>query len=96
MRRRYIQRNGELVEVTHDYRPKERTGPYIQGDIQPYQSMATGEVISSRSHHRAHLRQHGLIEIGNELDAAKRKGDPPKDRHRKEHIAEAMRKQGLM
>ncbi len=40
--------------------------PMVATDIAPYQSMATGEMITSRSQHRAHLKQHGLIEIGNE------------------------------
>lgn len=35
-------------------------------DIAGYRSMQTGEWIGSRSKHRAHLRQHGLIEVGNE------------------------------
>jgi len=35
-------------------------------DIGGYRSMQTGEWISSRSAHRAHLRQHNLIEVGNE------------------------------
>lgn len=40
--------------------------PMVAADIQPYQSMVTGEMITSRSQHRDHLRQHKLIEIGNE------------------------------
>ena len=35
-------------------------------DIQPYQSTIDGSTISSRSKHRAHLRQHGCEEIGTE------------------------------
>ncbi len=42
------------------------TAPYVQADIQPYQSMVTGEMITSRSQHRSHLKQHGKIEVGNE------------------------------
>lgn len=42
------------------------TAPYVVTDIQPYQSMVTGEMITSRSRHREHLKQHGKIEIGNE------------------------------
>ncbi len=44
----------------------EALGPMVIPDIQPYQSMATGEMITSRSRHREHLRQHGLVEVGNE------------------------------
>lgn len=73
MRRSYIQLkvNGEYVMV-----PKEDMHLYVQDraerahhvmpDIQPYRSMQTGEVIGSRSTHRAHLKQHGLVEVGNE------------------------------
>ncbi len=45
----------------------------VMGDIQPYQSMQTGEMITSRSRHREHLRQHGLIEIGNETKYLQKK-----------------------
>ena len=97
MKRRWVQIDGELVEVPPSYRQaRENAGPYIQPDIQPYKSMATGEMITSRSHHRAHLRQHGLIEIGNEIEAAKRKGPPRLDGKRKQHIAETMKQKGLL
>lgn len=39
---------------------------YVIPDIQPYRSMQTGEVIGGRKQHRDHLKQHGLIEVGNE------------------------------
>jgi hypothetical protein len=42
------------------------TPPMIMGDIAPYRSVITGEVIGSRSTHRAHLREHNCIEVGNE------------------------------
>jgi hypothetical protein len=35
-------------------------------DIKPYKSMITGEMITSRSRHREHLRDHGYTEIGND------------------------------
>ena len=38
----------------------------IQSDIQPYQSMIDGSIITSRSKHKAHLKEHGCIEVGNE------------------------------
>lgn len=40
--------------------------PMVAADIQPYQSMCDGSMITSRSQHRAHLRQHGVVEVGNE------------------------------
>lgn len=42
------------------------TAPYVIADIQPYQSMIDGRMITSRSAHREHLKAHGCIEIGNE------------------------------
>lgn len=44
----------------------------VMPDIQPYKSMVTGEIIGSRSTHKKHLRQHNVIEVGNE------KLSPPK------------------
>lgn len=71
-RERYIQcRFTGVLYPANEYAVKksETNTPYIIGDIQPYRSMQTGEMITSRSQHRAHLRQHGLIEVGNEIDA---------------------------
>ena len=62
MRRRYIQRNGKLVEVM----PQSRKSHEIMPDIKPYKSMVTGEMITSRSRHRQHLKDHGCIEVGND------------------------------
>lgn len=78
MRRRYVQIDGVLHEVGTDYVPEPRT-PMVMGDIKPYKSMITGETITSRSHHREHLRQHGCIEIGNETKYLQPKsiGSPP-------------------
>ena len=38
----------------------------IQANIQPYKSMVTGEMITSRSQHRKHLKEHKCVEVGNE------------------------------
>lgn len=46
----------------------------VASDIQPYQSMIDGSMITSRSKHKAHLKQNGCIEIGNETKYLK----PPK------------------
>lgn len=40
--------------------------PMVMTDIAPYVSQIDGSVIESRSKHRAHLKQHGCFEIGNE------------------------------
>lgn len=68
----WVYRNGKLVEKTGDV-SRGTSGLQIIQDIQPYQSMVTGERIRSRSHHRQHLRDHGVIEVGNEkMEAAPR------------------------
>lgn len=56
--------NGELVEQHGAVASVE--APVVMGDIEPYQSMATGEMITSRSQHREHLKRHHLVEIGND------------------------------
>lgn len=76
MRKRYVQLDGELVEVTPDWKP-DPAAPMVYGDIQPYRSMITGEIIGSRSTHRTHLRQHGCIEVGNETHHLKPYKPPP-------------------
>lgn len=59
---------GDFVPADEYVRP-ESAAPYILGDIQPYKSMQTGEMIGGRRQHREHLKQHRLIEIGNEVKA---------------------------
>ena len=51
---------------------------YVMSDIQPYKSMATGEMITSRSSHREHLKKHNLIEIGNETKYLTKPKEPIK------------------
>jgi hypothetical protein len=66
MKRRFVQINGELVEVGHDYVPEPRESHHVMPDIQPYRSQIDGSMITSRSHHREHLRAHGCVEVGND------------------------------
>jgi hypothetical protein len=68
MKKRYIQIEGQLVEITKDFRQTTHAeaAHNVIADIEPYQSMVTGEMIGGRRQHREHLRQHGLVEIGNE------------------------------
>lgn len=67
MKRRFVQINGELVEYTNENRPT----PMVMPDIEPYQSMITGEMITSRSQHREHLKKHGYVEVGNDSSLCK-------------------------
>lgn len=65
-RRRFVQINGELIEVGPDYLPEPRSDHHIIPDIKPYRSQIDGTMITSRSHHREHLRMHGCVEVGND------------------------------
>ena len=56
----------ELVWVREELGKHTKPGHQIMLDIQPYKSMVDGSMITSRSKHREHLRQHNCIEIGNE------------------------------
>lgn len=81
MRKRYIQhpQTHELIPAEEYISPRE-THHFVMGDIEGYRSMVDGSYISSRSKHRAHLKQHGCIEIGNETKHLKPYGkyQPPK------------------
>jgi hypothetical protein len=46
--------------------PKQLTH-MIQSDIEGYVSQVDGSWIKSRSHHRNHLKQHRMIELGNDV-----------------------------
>lgn len=55
----------ELIPKEKYYR--EPVASYVIPDIAGYKSMQTGEWIPGRRQHREHLREHRLIEIGNEV-----------------------------
>lgn len=67
---------GRLIPKEEYNAPSENFGAYIQPDIKPYQSMVTGEIITSRSQHREHLKQHNCFEIGNEINYAMKIAKP--------------------
>lgn len=70
-RQLYVWYRGDWVEVDRHAPRAAPTAPMIIRDIEPYKSMATGERIRSRRHHRDHLRAHKLIEVGNEYNKGK-------------------------
>lgn len=75
MRKVYVQDPVTLELIPkEEYRRRDPVAPMVMPDIAGYQSMATGEWIGSRSTHREHLRQHRLIEIGNEKMENKPRG----------------------
>lgn len=68
MRKTYVLRDGKLVEKGAAP-ARNRAAPEIMPDIKPYRSTITQELITSRSKHRQHLRQHNCEEIGSETPA---------------------------
>lgn len=69
MRKCWVQIDGVLYEKGSE--PRVENDTMIMSDIQPYQSMITGEMITSRSKHRQHLKEHGMIEVGNDSSLTK-------------------------
>ena len=51
----------QKVEMTR------REAPMVMSDIEGYISQVDGTWIKSRSHHRSHLKQHRMIELGNDV-----------------------------
>jgi len=76
----YDKEKGELVPKEEYYSSTVSNAPMIQADIAGYQSQVTGEWIGSRSTHRQHLKEHRLIEVGNEIKAHTTKQAPRVDR----------------
>ena len=59
----------QLIPAEEYCGPSSSNATYIAPDIKPYRSQITGEMITSRSQHREHLKQHNCFEIGNETKA---------------------------
>lgn len=74
MRTRYIQIDGKLVDA-NEVAPEPRADYHVMGDIQPYQSMCDGSMVMGRRQHREHLKQHNVIEVGNETKHLKGYGN---------------------
>jgi hypothetical protein len=53
--------------------PKE--APMVMSDIDGYVSQVDGSWIKSRSHHRSHLKQHKMIELGNDVPMSHKEVD---------------------
>lgn len=49
----------------------------VMVDMEPYRSPIDGSIVSSRKHHRDHMRKHGVIEVGNEKLTGKKKSYEP-------------------
>lgn len=72
---RYVLRHGKLVPKwsvnEHNDKRSDLPSPYVVPDVPEHLNHATGEHVSTRRRHREILREHNLIEIGNEKMPAK-------------------------
>lgn len=66
MRRRWIYKDGEAIEVSRDYTAYRQVDYRVLPDIEPYQNMLDGREITSRSRHREFIRDNNLVELGND------------------------------
>lgn len=69
---------------------KKREVAMVMSDIEGYISQVDGTWIKSRSHHRSHLKQHGMIELGNDVPKEHKKIELSRksNEERKRQIAE--------
>lgn len=74
---RTVKEYDDLPECCGEKTERVLSLPMVAPDIQPYRSMIDGSIIHSRSQHRAHLRDHGCIEVGNEKITPKPMTPPP-------------------
>ena len=76
----WIEKQNQPKQLTH----------MIQSDIGGYISQVDGTWIKSRSHHRSHLKQHGMIELGNDVIQKHKEVDmsTKSKEARKQHLAE--------
>jgi len=67
-----------------------REAPMVMSDIEGYVSQVDGTWIKSRSHHRSHLKQHRMIELGNDVPLQHKKIELSRksNEERKRQIAE--------
>lgn len=64
----------DFIEVEPGYTPRRRSGPFLFGDYEAYESPVTGELIEGRHAHQEDLKRHGcrLLEPGESKEAPRR------------------------
>ena len=63
---RTVAKYDDLPECCGQRMERRICAPQVIADIDPYISQIDGSLITSRSQHRDHLRNHGCTEVGNE------------------------------
>ena len=59
--RRWIQRNGKLVEITNSHPTQRKVQLMI---FKPYKSIIDGRQIDSRKELLLHNKEHGVVDVG--------------------------------
>lgn len=93
-RETYVYRDGQLIPK-HMAPPRLMTGGLqVIQDIEPYRAIGVdNRIVGGRRQHRDMLRDHGLIEVGNEAPTQNRQAPPDRvDRALGESIKRAMGK----
>jgi hypothetical protein len=97
-RRRYIQVNGELIEVPLNYAPPPKNADAVLWNDRAYQD-ANDPRFTSRTQHREYMKRHGLTTVddftGHFAAEAKRRAEfltTGKDASRRDDIARALEK----
>ena len=76
-RKTYVFVDGEFVPKIYAPAIRREGRVEIMKDIGEYTSTLDGARITSRSQHREHMRQHGVIELGNEKPLSLQNLDKP-------------------
>ena len=79
---------GECTYLRDDYDHGEKrsdtiSAPMLIRDIDPYQNMIDGKMITSRTEHRELLKRHNCFEVGNEKMEAPKMAPPDQASRRK-------------
>lgn len=74
----------KLVEKSEAYKFRSNKSATIMPDMKEMISPIDGEVITSRSAYRNHMKKHGVIDVGNEKLTRKKRTYDPGDSIKKE------------
>ena len=80
-----------MVEVTHGRRATSETAT-VWGDLKPFVSPATGELISDRGQLRRHMQQHGIApadEVRGTAERVRAERERNEARDRKQAVVDA-------
>lgn len=82
-------RDGAISSWKEKQENRRLTAPMVQSDIPGYISQIDGSWIDSRSKHRTHLKDHNMIELGNDVPMKHKDVEISRasEQHRKEAIA---------